>query len=165
MVTTQKASKRSPLLVLPAELRNRIYGLAFDDTVLIRQGSKEPGLLRCCQQVRKEATGTYYSKRTFETSEHVLKPWLKQIGDESKAMLKDVHFYHHIMEHNTSVLYDVNKSTNLLAYDVKFCKEHYQDALSPGVLKVNLREEGRVTWISFESWELVLGDVVRGDVV
>lgn len=61
IIPTQSAS---PLLALTAELRNNVYLYAFD-------GEKksvpwdQPGLLRTCRQLRKEATGIFYVRTTF----------------------------------------------------------------------------------------------------
>ncbi|KAK3706704.1 hypothetical protein LTR37_012548, partial [Vermiconidia calcicola] len=52
----------SPLLELPGELRNRIYGYVLVDDIikLDSTGHTEPELLHTCKQVRKEAIRIYY---------------------------------------------------------------------------------------------------------
>lgn len=68
----------SPLLSLAAELRNTIYRLVLIpphpiDVSNLRHPS-EPGLLATCKQVRREATGMYYSENEFSISMGVDNP-------------------------------------------------------------------------------------------
>ena len=58
----------SPLLELPGELRNRIYGYVLVDDIikLDSTGHTEPELLHTCKQVRKEAIRIYYAENRFE---------------------------------------------------------------------------------------------------
>ncbi|KAK4541935.1 hypothetical protein LTR36_007299 [Oleoguttula mirabilis] len=68
--------QNSPLLQLPAEIRNRIYDLVLrvpepDDevdaegTVDVTADLQQPGLLRTCYQVREEALGMWYLTNCF----------------------------------------------------------------------------------------------------
>ncbi|KAK3050292.1 hypothetical protein LTR09_008441 [Extremus antarcticus] len=62
------ASSSSPLLKLPPELRNKIYGYA-----ILRSGVKkvhstdgsQPPLLRVCKEIRSEAVALYYTDNKF----------------------------------------------------------------------------------------------------
>ena len=103
------APQNSLLLDLPPELRNSIYSLALtsQEHVLVDPNSdvsetvdrfepddmviKEPGLLCTCQMFRKEATTTYYSTNTFYSiNNRKMLRWIKGIGPEKRALLKDV---------------------------------------------------------------------------
>ncbi|KAK4541976.1 hypothetical protein LTR36_007176 [Oleoguttula mirabilis] len=60
----------SPLLSLPAELRNEIYALALTPAPtssldLSKPKLKEPGLLRACKQTRAEAEPIFYTSTAF----------------------------------------------------------------------------------------------------
>ena len=68
MVSPQENNK---LLLLPPEMRNRIYGFALIEAVYIIIGPQgplpaEPALLRTCSQIRKEASGIYYRANYFK---------------------------------------------------------------------------------------------------
>lgn len=72
------SNEDSPLLKLPAELRNAIYSLALeppvDDrpiTIINRSRSPHPDLLGVCRQIREEALKVYYSESHF---------WVEQEG-------------------------------------------------------------------------------------
>lgn len=73
MTTNTSDSNSSPLLSLPAELRNRIYCETFDNGAAVKVISTifpEPALLRVNKQIRKEASTIFYSERTFETHQN-----------------------------------------------------------------------------------------------
>ena len=58
-----KTTANSPLLTLPAELRNRIYRLALckrDGNTISTNVVPEPPLLATCKQIRNEATAIFY---------------------------------------------------------------------------------------------------------
>jgi hypothetical protein len=67
--------RNSPLLRLPAELRNRIYELVFHNTTLCviqlrtlsltMPASRSSGLLHTCRQTRNEASGILFSQAIF----------------------------------------------------------------------------------------------------
>lgn len=110
----------SPLLNLPAELRNRIYELTLVKgepvkilQILLPQQSsvrrshtartmmqmkaenkdlaREPALLHTCQQVRNEATAIYYGGNTFYVRDKAtLLNWSHAIGETKWAMLRRV---------------------------------------------------------------------------
>ena len=97
----------SKLLLLPAELRNRIYEHAlvaedaifvftakrikYEDTI-VTHPIREPVFLSTCRQIRDEATPIYYRSNSFITTIHSeLAAWLKVIGKEKRAMLTSVH--------------------------------------------------------------------------
>ena len=59
----------SPLLSLPAELRNTIYRYALlepDEIEVERQQHMQPALLRICRQVRSEASPMFYNENKFK---------------------------------------------------------------------------------------------------
>lgn len=60
--TTQQDS---PLLDLPAELRNNIYEMIFEDNIINVEGeqprAQAPGLLVTCRQFYNEGIGVYYA--------------------------------------------------------------------------------------------------------
>ena len=103
------APQNSLLLDLPPELRNTIYSLVLtnQEHVLVDPNSdvsetgdrfepddmviKEPGFLRTCQMFRKEATTMYYSANAFYSIQCAkMLRWIKGIGPEKRALLKDV---------------------------------------------------------------------------
>lgn len=62
-----------PLLELPAELRNEIYGLVLcknDRIVVSSAGYEREGLLSVCKQVRQEALKIYYYENKFVVEVH-----------------------------------------------------------------------------------------------
>ncbi|KAK5137726.1 hypothetical protein LTR08_007297 [Meristemomyces frigidus] len=90
----------SPLLALAPELRNRIYHYTLLSDAPIdtncKDASKEPALLATCHQVRKEATGIYYSENTFtavanssitEAGHDRLRHWLQVAGPMRCALV------------------------------------------------------------------------------
>jgi hypothetical protein len=97
---------------LAAELRNRIYTYVLVDDILVEKGMimvsqdpifqacRPPALLHTCRQVRKEASGIYFSQNAFtvipnrsgkeDTSEQSLVTWLQVLGVVQIALLRDV---------------------------------------------------------------------------
>ncbi|KAK4953881.1 hypothetical protein LTR10_008485 [Elasticomyces elasticus] len=63
-------AKKSALLLLPPELRNRIYTLALSSTkpiiISVSTGLPKPSLLKVCRSVTAETTQLYYACNTFE---------------------------------------------------------------------------------------------------
>jgi hypothetical protein len=70
----EAATSRSPLLELPAELRNRIYEYAVAERrkIVVDNGVSEPPLTLVCKQVRQESIPIYYTNNKFSTK---LKDW------------------------------------------------------------------------------------------
>lgn len=69
-VDSQASAKKSPLLSLPPEMRNRIYRFALveEDDIEIPSGGpfpSDPPLLRTCSQIRGEAISIFYLENTF----------------------------------------------------------------------------------------------------
>ncbi|KAK5111956.1 hypothetical protein LTR85_011703 [Meristemomyces frigidus] len=58
---------QSPLLALPAELRNRIYEFALleQETVHVDDNLRRPALLDTCRQIRSEALRLWYTENAF----------------------------------------------------------------------------------------------------
>ena len=74
-----------------------IYHLALSDptqrSIIVdpHRPPQEPNILRICQQIRNEALPIYYGTNAFQfatTSDAVA--WLKHIGSEKRAMLKQL---------------------------------------------------------------------------
>lgn len=68
--STTQSDDRSPLLRLPAELRNDIYRFALvaSGDIIIKAGltpPPEPGLLATCRKIRSEALSIYYEENRF----------------------------------------------------------------------------------------------------
>lgn len=100
----------SPLLALPAELRNRIYEFVavleheihINVETKLRHSRKrcyeehkhspaEPRFFRTCQQIRKEATEIYYGNNAFEIFNLLqLRLWLKRLGEQRRKLLKRI---------------------------------------------------------------------------
>ncbi|KAI4677827.1 hypothetical protein J4E81_010757 [Alternaria sp. BMP 2799] len=77
---------RSPLLRLPGEIRNRIYGYAF-----CGEDNTENALLKTCKQIEHESKPIYYSHLTlsfthFDDIRHVI----ARVRPELLAMVKSV---------------------------------------------------------------------------
>jgi hypothetical protein len=67
----QTTSQTSPLLKLPAELRNEIYQLVLVEpyphvVTITATGIEEPSILHTCKEVRGEAIQVYYGQNQFE---------------------------------------------------------------------------------------------------
>ncbi|KAK6410247.1 hypothetical protein LTR81_015523 [Elasticomyces elasticus] len=62
-------AKKSPLLQLPSELRNRIYTLTLSSAepviISLSTGLPKPSLLKVCRSVTAETTQLYYACNTF----------------------------------------------------------------------------------------------------
>lgn len=110
---------QSPLSRLPAELRYQIweYALLSDTEVLVSDTRykrwRSPALLRCCRELRTEASGLYYTGNTFVfkgcdigcslvvsfgrelgCTEHVeipLASWLLLLDASSRALVRSIH--------------------------------------------------------------------------
>ena len=68
LTTRNRRNKPAHLLGLPAELRNKICGLALiSDTPIgvAAAGLTQPPLLRACRQTREEALSVYYCDNAF----------------------------------------------------------------------------------------------------
>lgn len=69
MATNTSQANSSPLLSLPAELRNRIYREAFDQdspVAVTTTTFPEPPLLSTCKQIRNEGSQLFYADRIFQ---------------------------------------------------------------------------------------------------
>lgn len=93
----------SRLLGLPAELRNRIYEMAFFDTVVVLPSIKKvspkglfkgPGILLACKQTYAEAVTLYYTLPTFEAyTGSRLSRWLRRIGAVRQEQVTKIHMF------------------------------------------------------------------------
>ncbi|KAF2165988.1 hypothetical protein M409DRAFT_23715 [Zasmidium cellare ATCC 36951] len=93
------------LLGLPAELRNRIYGLVLSCTShripccnsRLNIGEKKkhgaPGLLLTCKQIHTETISMFYAHVTFYvTNWWDLAPWLSKIGLARQQQINTIHY-------------------------------------------------------------------------
>ncbi|KAI5363153.1 hypothetical protein Slin15195_G105320 [Septoria linicola] len=96
----------SAFLMIPAELRNKIYGYCLngrcesprgvfiDREDIVKQDieTKPPGILRCCKQVHQEAIQMYYFRTTFMTSSEdtSLNIWLVRIKPVYATLIQHV---------------------------------------------------------------------------
>lgn len=88
----------SSLLALPAELRNRIYDLVFEDCIqdvtIRRPKSQTPSnLLLTCKQAYQEAIGIYYSNvvvSSTETSDLI--HWIRSIPAERYCLVPELRY-------------------------------------------------------------------------
>lgn len=100
-----KSQHTSKLMMLPAELRNRIYGLVLSDVVAYRARrtttnrkihcvkAQAPGLLVACKQTHNEATRLFYAQATFLFDEvKHLQAWVRNIGgcSERATLIKNI---------------------------------------------------------------------------
>ena len=78
-------SDYSPLLELPAELRNNIYryALVSDDPIYITPDGlrTRKALLQTCEQIKNEATGIFYAENVFITKYAVKSSWLRTANE------------------------------------------------------------------------------------
>lgn len=104
--STQENQVHSPLLRLPAELRNRIYELAFPTTAIkvhpawddpkVYPGYDGPrgimALLQTCRQINAEATEFFLSTLTFDTESCSLHGFVKAFGGDKAALVTSIIF-------------------------------------------------------------------------
>ncbi|KAI7284764.1 hypothetical protein KC345_g2063 [Hortaea werneckii] len=96
--TTELDQENCPLLLLPPELRNRIYDFALlSDPHLSIDGrytllqlplAISPGLLHTCKRIEREAAPIFYGRVTFwyQGTPSFLK-WLHAIGERRRKLL------------------------------------------------------------------------------
>ena len=84
----------SNLLVMPAELRNKIYEIVLvsEGNVTISAATKHPALLQVCHQIREEATKIYFSQNHFlvsasDSNVAVLDAWLSTTSGEEGSSI------------------------------------------------------------------------------
>ena len=65
--TKQASAERCRLLQLPPEVRSKVYRevLIRNGAILVMPNVKQPAVLRCCVQIRREAISYYYTLNTF----------------------------------------------------------------------------------------------------
>ena len=109
--TGQEPPPQASLLGMPAEIRNRIYrevlvdhedgSCLFHETLdypdcVRKENTKQPGLLRCCAQIRQEALLVFLQENSFSTwilegkLEPQLEHWFWKIKVRSIGVLPDV---------------------------------------------------------------------------
>jgi len=67
-----KTGSQSAFLILPAELRNRIYEHIFaspEETYRLERSTDRPAILDVCQRTRDEASGIFYSNTSFHLAD------------------------------------------------------------------------------------------------
>ena len=104
--STRENQTRSPLLLLPAELRNRIYELAFPTAaVKVHPAWDDPkvyldydgprgiiALLQTCRQINAEAMQFFLSTLTFDTEPCSLHGFTGLFGKEKAALVTSIIF-------------------------------------------------------------------------
>ena len=139
---------------LPAELRDRIYGLAVVDSNTIvpyfsidRIRSPyssifrgEPGLLRTNRQIHGEVLPVFYGSNRFRlnnTSE--VASWLKILGPHRTSLLQSVHDYEGLYTSHAAAL-KVIKTREV------FTSNRLGRTLANGVLCVEVLPGDRILW-------------------
>ncbi|KAK5728332.1 hypothetical protein LTR15_001467 [Elasticomyces elasticus] len=92
----------SRFLALPAELRNFIYELAFEDS--ISMGGIQPGIVRACRQTRAESLSLFYNTSCFAFGNSLslfiapfdsqVSGWLQAIGQANAGQVRHLRFEH-----------------------------------------------------------------------
>lgn len=99
---------QSPFFKLPAELRNRIYGLAcFKEGIVLidyhgsRKHALQPALSRTCRALRNETLPVWYSNKFYMMTFKCLREkkcstfcqyrWLRAIAPQQRKMLQHVY--------------------------------------------------------------------------
>ena len=109
MHSTEADAKNSPLLRLPGELRNKIYGYALGDSFIepllrrrtasihARISSGRPmshtvSLIRTCRQTRSEAESLFFSHTTFgfNFSRYDFHRFLAHVGREKRELITSI---------------------------------------------------------------------------
>lgn len=96
----QSNSERSPLLRLPAELRNFIFHEVLvpkkgidKDIFHLANGHMTPPVLRTCQQLRNECTGIWCDNTTFHFSDPALCiKLLSRLRDDQIELIKEMRY-------------------------------------------------------------------------
>jgi len=93
----QSANEQSPLLRLPAELRNAIYEYVLCNKFITVKGISPPpsmlGLPRTCRQIYQETELLSYSGNTFQVAkERVLTLWLRKRTARQLAVISSLLF-------------------------------------------------------------------------
>ncbi|KAK3664953.1 hypothetical protein LTR22_004259 [Elasticomyces elasticus] len=97
------------ILLLPAELRIRIYEFCLVSTDVIdladRAQRREPGVLAACRQIRFEALAIFYSENNFTATERDTESpssdWARQIGTERCTLIKHLEVHYGLCKWNT----------------------------------------------------------------
>jgi len=114
--------QQTPLLSIPAEVRNKIYQLSLvnEDVVLdvkILSTPTEPALLATCRQIRHEASSIFYGENTFHTDitvgtslkmvdERAPCRWLASLGMARCGLLGDLRITTTFRTRGPSVYFD-----------------------------------------------------------
>ncbi|KAF3001333.1 hypothetical protein E8E13_005790 [Curvularia kusanoi] len=106
---TRRNRKESPLLRLPAELRNRIYGYAMSGGVTLEDhllpaelavAHNPPGaslaLPKVCYQLHQETALLLFSLNTFTGSSTTIEDFLDALGEYQKAKIESITVYPHL---------------------------------------------------------------------
>lgn len=137
----------SPLLKLPAELRNRIYeeALTSNTSVCLRPRPdctpcwSPPALLMTCQTVRNEASPIYYAKNVFKVKEliysdcdDVLITWLGVLEPGTRQQIRRIYlddkFYNHpdVIPRIEECLCKLRRAELVLQKEVIFVEMRYE---------------------------------------
>lgn len=85
-------AKKCHLLLLPAELRNRVWDLAFTDTVVeLGASTTTPPLLLTCKQINSEAQGAYWTLSEFKSRDiRMIPDFLARVGPTRLGLISTV---------------------------------------------------------------------------
>ena len=96
----QAPVSRSPLLLLPAELRNDIYRYTLCGRIINTTNTSMPknllGLLLTCRQTHQKAELLAYSGNTFLVVGHHFENWLRKRTGPQLAAIASIEFEHRV---------------------------------------------------------------------
>lgn len=106
--TTQEPQQPCRLLALSAELRNKIYTMAFEDEVVEDPFIKSwveprhfeaPALLMTCRQIYSEARLLFYATATFRaTFNDPVTPWMSSMPKVNRCHIRNIQAF--VPKHN-----------------------------------------------------------------
>lgn len=111
----------SPLLLLPAELRNQIYGYVVTASSKIDIiTEQQPGLVMACTEIRSECLHMYYATNIFafapinreQGALGKLEKWLSRIGPSNCSALREI-------------VVSLHKGTGMLINDPNAVSDHW----------------------------------------
>ena len=87
---------QSPLLRLPAELRNRIYQeilSEIEQPIRLTTTRQSPSVLSVCHQICEEGSGLFYSTATFQfTDPSICLRFLENLSHEHRKLVQEIRY-------------------------------------------------------------------------